>query len=141
VRVALAAAPWLALLALAGCGDDDGSPETPGTPPAAEEARRLTAGERNLIARSERRIQGYCTDLALSVTGQRKPPLAADRARAFTAVDDLVELASEKPAAQVEPGVDLRLHVGDIAENLQGSNCDREIITALDEGLARIPPP
>ena len=131
----------LVVLALGGCGDDDGSPGASDNAPAPVEAQRLTAGERNLVARTERRIQAYCADLALSVTGQREPPSAADRARAFAAVDSLIKLASEKPAASVQPNVDLRLHVGDIAENLQGSNCDPAIITALDQGLATLPQP
>lgn len=48
-------------------------------------------------------------------------------------------LAAAKPTAPLGAGQDLRLFVTDVAENLEGSNCDPRMIARLERGLARIP--
>jgi hypothetical protein len=130
--VALALAP-------AGCGDDE--PTTDQTEPTttAPVAQRLTASDRERVRRSEAAILAYCERAAVAATGAREPPSARRRAAALDAVDDLVAVARAKPDATVKPGVDLRLFVGDLTENLQGANCDPAIVARLDTGLASIP--
>jgi hypothetical protein len=93
------------------------------------------------VADAEADIEAYCRRSVISQSGAVRTPSARQRERAYEAVDRLIALTAEKPAAAVTPGVHLRLAVGDIAEDLQGSNCDPGIIAALDQGLARIPPP
>ena len=91
---------------------------------AGAAAKRLTAAEQALVTRSERAVQRYCGELALSLTGQRKPPSVAEQGRAFAATDRLIELARKKPAATPESRGEMRLFLGDLAEDLEGSNCD-----------------
>jgi hypothetical protein len=138
MRPALATAVGLALVAIASCGDG-GSPETAGTTPTGAAPKRLTAAEQALVNRSDRAVGRYCGELALSLTGQRKPPSAEEQGRAFAATDRLIELAREKPAARVQPGVDTELFLGDLAEDLEGSNCDPRLVQRIDEALATLP--
>jgi hypothetical protein len=138
MRPALVTAVGLSLLAIAACGDD-GSPGTSGTTPAGAAAKRLTAAEQALVTRSDRAVSRYCGEFALSLTGERKPPSAEEQARVFAATDRLIELAREKPAARVQPGVDTELFLGDLAEDLEGSNCDSRLVERIDQALATLP--
>jgi hypothetical protein len=138
MRPALVAAAGLAVLAVAACGDG-GSPGTADTTPTGAAARRLTASEQALATRSDRTVKRYCARLALSLTGRRKPPSVEEQARAFTATDRLIELARQKPAARLETGVDMGLFLGDLAEDLEGSNCDPRLVERIDQGLATLP--
>jgi hypothetical protein len=143
MRPALAAgvvaAAALVLVALAACGDG-GSPDAAGTTTTTgEAARRLTAAEQSLVSRSERSVQRYCGKLALSLTGQGKPPSAEEQSRAFVATDRLIELASEKPVAPLDTGLEMGLFLGDLAEDLEGSNCDSRLVERIDQGLATLP--
>jgi hypothetical protein len=140
MRPALATAVGLSLLAMASCGDG-GSSGAAGTTPAGAAAKRLTAGEQALVTRSDRTVGRYCGYLALSLTGQRKPPSAEEQGRAFAATDRLIELARDKPAARVETGEDMGLFLGDLAEDLEGSNCDPRLVERIDQGLAALPQP
>jgi hypothetical protein len=126
-------------MSLAGCGDDE--PTTDGAEPTttASQLQRLTAPDRERVRRSEAAILAYCERAAAAATGAAKPPSARRQAAALDAVDDLVTLSRAKPDATLKPGVDLRLFVGDLTENLQGANCDPAIVARLDAGLASIP--
>jgi hypothetical protein len=137
MRLALAAAVGLSLVAVASCGDG-GSPKTASTPDG-ENSKRLTPAEQARVNRSERTVQRYCGKLALSLTGQRRPPSVQEQARAFAATDDLIELARSKPAAPVESGADMRLFLGDLAEDLEGANCDQRLVQMIDLALATLP--
>jgi hypothetical protein len=139
MRFALAAAVGLALAAIASCGDGD-SPMTPSTTDG-EGSKRLTSAEQALVSRSERAVQRYCGKLALSLTGQGRPPSVSEQARAFAATDDLIELARSKPAAPVEGGADMGFFLGDLAEDLEGANCDQRLVQRLDLALATLPQP
>jgi hypothetical protein len=140
MRPAFATAVGLSLLAMASCGDG-GSSGTAGTTPAGAAAKRLTADEQSLVTRSDRTVERYCGNLALSLTGQRKPPSVGEQGRAFAATDRLIELAREKPAARVDTGVDMGLFLGDLAEDLEGSNCDSRLVERIDQALATLPQP
>jgi hypothetical protein len=141
MRPALATAVGLSLVAIASCGDG-GSLETAGTtPPTGAAAKRLTAGEQALVTRSDRTVERYCGRLALSLTGRRRPPSAEEQVRAFAATDRLIELARRKPAAPLETGLEMRLFLGDLAEDLEGSNCDPRLVERIDQALATLPQP
>lgn len=137
MRRLAAAGLALATIALASCGDGE---EAAPTTEVTADARRLTATDRDLVGDSEKAIVAYCRRAALGLTDPGKRPTVDQQARALEAVDALIELAGEKPAARLRPGVDVRLFIGDLAENLQGSNCDPNIIARLDQGLATLPP-
>jgi hypothetical protein len=92
-----------------------------------------------MVREDERAIQSYCSQFALYAAGQRKAPPASLQRRALAAVDDLIRLARDKAFARVERGVNLRLAISDLAENLEGSNCDPRIIGGLNQGLSEVP--
>jgi hypothetical protein len=138
MRPALVAVVALALVAFTSCGDG-GSPDAAGTTTTGAAAKRLTAAEQALVTRSQRTVQHYCGKLALSLTGQGKPPSAEEQSRAFVATDRLIELASEKPVAPLDTGLEMGLFLGDLAEDLEGSNCDSRLVERIDQGLATLP--
>ena len=125
----------LAATVLAGCGEDEDLASTTTTSSPAE----LTGSERDLLADSEAAIVDYCRRRALGLTDSDERPTAAQQARALDAVDAMMGLAREKPEAEVMPGVEVSLFLGDLTENLQGSNCDPQIVARLDAGLASLP--
>jgi hypothetical protein len=143
VTAAWRLAPLLVALALlpAGCADEESTTTVPSGPSTAQAPapQRLSAADRDRIRRSEAAILGYCERAAVAAAGTGEGPSARQRARALDAVDDLVSLAGDEPDAILKAGVDLRLFVGDLTEDLQGANCDPEIVTRLDAGLASIP--
>lgn len=125
----------LSLAALAGCGGGD----APTTPTATPTPAPLTADERQRLRDYEGRIEAHCVQVAQSLVDPDAAPTAREQAEAFEAADDLVALAASKPRATVDVGQDVRLLVSDIAENLEGSNCDPRLIGRLEQGLRRIP--
>jgi hypothetical protein len=136
--VAAAALVAVGAVAVGACGGGD---EENGTaePPTTAAGEPLTAAERKLVGDWEETIIAYCNRAAVAVTGTAEPPTAKQRQRAFDAVDDLVALAEEKPGARVARGVDVELFLADLAENLQGANCDPAVIGRIDAGLASLP--
>jgi hypothetical protein len=131
---ALAAVAAVAVaLVGAGCGDD-GVTTTP-----APEGGELTAAERKLVEESEAAIVDYCAQRALGLTDPDKRPTAGQQAQALEAVDALIDLTARKPDAKVTPSSEMALFVGDLTENLEGSNCDPLIVGRLQEGLASLP--
>jgi hypothetical protein len=132
----IALAAVLALVA-AGCGgSDDDATTTPVPGPA-----KLSGAERAALERDEAAIVRYCSARALSLTDPSERPTVAQQARALKAVDAIVALAVETPEANVRPKVDARLYLGDLVENLEGSNCDPLIVGRLEQGLGAVPPP
>lgn len=138
MRRALATVVGLSLLAIPACGDD--SPSTATTTPSGAAAKRLTATEQSLVTSSERAVQRYCGRLAVAATGQGQPPSTSEQGRAFAATDRLIELARRKPAAPVG-GLAMGLFLGDLAEDLEGSNCDQRLVERIDQALATLPAP
>lgn len=135
----VAVAGMLCAVTAGACGDDGTTEGEPPDEPAGS-VTRLTADERRLVADSEAAIQLYCRKRALALTDPDKRPTVGQQARALEAVDALVKLADEKPAASLRPGVDVRLFLGDLAENLEGSNCDPAIVARIDEGISTLAP-
>ena len=120
---------------LAGCGDRDRAPEPmPVATPAP-----LSAAERKTLRVYEGRIQAHCIRLAQSLTHPSAAPTPAQEADAFDAAEDLVAFARRKPLAPLDAGQDVRLYVSDVAENLEGSNCDPRLIAVLEQGLRGLP--
>jgi hypothetical protein len=133
-----APAGLIVAVAMLGCGESPPSRQappavSPGPPPT------LTAGERRALAREEARIQRHCVAVARSIVDPEAAPTPDEAARAFAAADRLVAAVRAKPRAEREPGQDLRLYLGDVIENLEGSNCDPRMLQHLEAALARIP--
>jgi hypothetical protein len=126
----------LGVLALSGCGggSSDSRPPEP-----ARSNGPLTRRETRLVQESEQAVETYCRQIAARLSGRRGRLSTAEQAPAFDAVERLVELGRAKPGAQVRPGIDVRTAIGDLAENLEGSNCDSRLLERLDQGLATLP--
>ena len=142
-RSAAVALLAVALFAATGCEEEAETTQVPTvqttqiTPPPPA---RLTRAERRTVARYESRIQVHCVRVARSLVNPSAAPTVRQETRAFAAAKGLVALAAEKPTAPFGPGQDLRLFVSDVAENLEGSNCDPRMIARLEQGLARLTP-
>jgi hypothetical protein len=131
-----------ASLALVACGGgDDGATEPPTATTPGAERQALTAAERDLVQRSERKIRVYCARFAAMALREGRPPSGAEQARAAAALDRLIALAREKPAASLGAGVDLRLFLSDLAEDFEGINCDPRLLDQLEQGLTTVPSP
>ncbi len=99
----------------------------------------MTEGERR-----RRRVAGgrlACHGVAVSrgLVDPDEAPTRAERARAFAAADEMIAVARAKPKALVDVGQDARLYLGDVVENIEGSNCDPAMVDYLERGFARIP--
>jgi hypothetical protein len=131
-RTGAALAALLAALALAGCGDDDDAGgEAPATTSATAAPQPLTPADSKVLADARRAVGVYCVKVARSVSTGGGPPPAEDFERVTASLETLGELAREKPDAE--------LALGDILENLEGSNCDNRLVTILNAELAEIP--
>ena len=67
------------------------------------------------------------------------PPSAREFERVTGALDELAELASRRPNDVDPSGASAELALGDLAENLEGSNCDSRLVERIDEQLAALP--
>jgi hypothetical protein len=117
----------------AGCGgDDDASSARP---------RPLPPEAASSVSESQLAIRAYCRRIALYLAGREGPPTMAHTRRAYAAVDSLISVAREDPEAQYREGVTMRQVVGDTAEDLEGTNCSRDLVARLEQGLASLPEP
>jgi predicted small lipoprotein YifL len=127
----------LCLLAmrLAACGDDGPSaqPETVTRPPPPQQ--RLPEARQREVFAGQQEISAYCRRRALSLQSDEAPPSSADARRALAAADRLAELARARPYDLVQTGVDMRLYVGDLVEDLGNLSCDPALVERLAEGL------
>jgi hypothetical protein len=131
VSCSLALAPLLALTLTvpAGCGSD-----------GSTKPEQLSADEEAQVSQAENAIHSYCRELLLYLTHRKGAPTSADSDRALGAADRLVELARRKPDALYRQQNPLRLELGDLAEDLEGTNCSPAIGRKLDRALATLPP-
>jgi hypothetical protein len=125
--------PLLAVVAamLGGCGDDESSPRRP---------EQLSAGEQSAVRKAQTEIRSYCRDLVLYLARRRGPPTQSETGRVYEAVDRLAGIARDKPAAALPlAGRTVRELLGDIAEDLEGSNCADNVVRRIDQVLATLP--
>jgi hypothetical protein len=135
-------------LALAACGGSEQEPETAGQETAGTAAGPLApdpAGPRPLspagirvMQRAREEVSAYCGRVARALA-EGEGPTAADFERVTAALDRLGTLAAQQPGAEAEHGTTPRLALGDIAENLEGTNCDPRLVARIDEALAELP--
>jgi hypothetical protein len=121
---------WLAVVlaigCLAGCGDDS-SPTSSARPDAP-----LTAQERRSEDRSVAAIRDYCRDVARYLAGRTVPPSPDE---AVEAARRIAALARRKPEARYRGTETPRGLAGDLAEDLEGTNCSRLLVAELERGL------
>ena len=120
----------------AGCGS--------GGPDGATEARSVTepaplsASGAAVIARTREAVNSYCVHVGARVASGREPD-PARFALVLAEVRRLERLAADRPLAQAPDGSTPRFALGDIAEDLEGSNCDSRLARQIDDALATLP--
>jgi hypothetical protein len=115
----------LVIVCAAGCGDDE--PAAPVERPAA-----LTAQERQAADRAVRAIRAYCRGVARYLAGRAEPPAQAN---ARAGAHRIAALARERPDAPYRGRQTARDLAGDLAEDLEGTNCSPALVATLARGL------
>jgi hypothetical protein len=121
-----------ALLIPVSCGSESG----PG-----KDSTTLSAAEESLVFHARTSLQSYCARLALYLAGRRAAPSESDARRVDGYLDRLIDVARAKPEGRERSGATMRQLLGDMAENLEGSNCSGGFEQKLDQGLETLPPP
>ena len=127
---------------LGGCGGDSAGPETTTAPapvPTVSESRPLAPAEIRVIIWAQRRVAAYCRRFSRSLGEGGGPPTEADLERVIAALDRLATLAERAPTAETIDGTTARLALGDIAENLEGTNCAPQLVAHIDAALTGLP--
>lgn len=133
LAAATAAAALVASGTAAGCGGgDDGAPADNTAPAAADP--QLKKSELASLQRAEQVIVRYCAAWSGLTQGGGPRPGQAEQARG--AVDQIVDLVELKPRAPIGETSDVRLRAGDIAEGIEGANCDPALEARLESGIA-----
>jgi hypothetical protein len=126
---------------MAGCGgtdETDGrSGETEPTQAQVEPQELSPAGVKT-IQRARDEVSAHCRSVDQALDGGTGPT-PTDMQRVNAALDELAELAAAEPGAEMVDGTTPRLALGDIAENLEGTNCDPRLVARIDEALADLP--
>jgi hypothetical protein len=123
-----------ALTALAGCGGEGSSGK-----PSGVQTGPFSAADQAAIREAQTEIRSYCRQLSLYLARRRGPPSQAENGRAYGAVDRLATIARLKPAAEAAIGRTARELLGDLAEDLEGSNCAPNVVQRIDQALAGLP--
>jgi hypothetical protein len=121
--------------ALSACGGDEG--EHAGT---FEEPAVLSPVEVRTVRSAREAVLAYCA-AKLKASTDRTAVDPRSHTRALSALEQLGSLAEAKPEAEVGDGASVRLALGDIAENLEGTNCDQDLVELIEGRLAALPPP
>jgi hypothetical protein len=116
----------LAVICVTGCGDD-GSPSTTSQPDTP-----LTRTEMLEEDRAVATIRAYCRDVARYLSGRGDRP---SDDRALAAARRIAALARRKPEARYRGGQTARQVAGDLAEDLEGTNCSDLLVAELEQGL------
>jgi hypothetical protein len=119
--------------ALGGCGENRQEPVTVAEPP------RLAPADARRILKVRERVRDYCDRVSDYLAGRRGPPTGAELAAVSRQLDRLAALARAHPSAVNESGVSARLALGDIAEDLEGTNCDDRLVRRIDRVLPELP--
>lgn len=119
---------------LTSCGEDEPATTT------SSASQELTRPDLAQIEEAKLAVERYCIRAANRFRETGAAPPAAEYERAIAALDRLSELAREKPSASGPAGDSPRFALGDIAESLEGTNCDSRLVRHIDEELATIPP-
>jgi hypothetical protein len=125
----------LLAMALAACGEDGTNAPTESVTQPPTPQRKLPETRQREVFADQQEISEYCRQRALSLQTDEAPPSAPEARRALAAADRLAELARARPYDLVQTGVDMRLYVGDLVEDLENLSCDPALVARLAEGL------
>lgn len=133
----------LGALVVAGCGEEDPGPEAAAdtevvTQTVLTPAPDLSPAGMRVIQRARGAVAAHCRQVAAALEEGGTPPQDSFE-KATAELDELARLATEQPEAEAEDGTTPRLALGDIAENLEGTNCDQRLVARIDEALATVP--
>ena len=123
-----------AALAGSGCGGSGSPARGPSRP------QSLSAADRAAVRDAQNEIHAYCRSVASYLAGRTPPPSRETGERASDAVRQLGSIARAKPDARYK-GETVGEVMGDIAEDLEGSNCSNELAAELDAELRSVPQP
>jgi len=143
-RTRLLCATLASAIVTAGCGDSDSPSAEEGTATVSAQAtvpasrQELSPAGLRVIETARNEVSAYCRSVAEGLGGG-EGPRPSDLDRVTAALDRLAALATEQPGAETVDGTTPRLALGDIAENLEGTNCDPRLVTRIDEALAALP--
>jgi hypothetical protein len=113
------------VVCLIGCGDESSPDPSPVDTP-------LTAQERRAADRAVADIRAYCRAVARFLSrGGARPDLAG----ALSAAELINVTARMKPGATYRGSQTARMLAGDLAEDLEGTNCSPRLAAALVAGL------
>jgi hypothetical protein len=121
----------LVLTVAAGCGGEESRSST--------EPQRLSSAEQSVVTSTQITLHSYCRKIGLYLTRRQPLPSALETEQINAQLDRLIELAREKPGAQLMDQRTLRDLLGDMAEDLEGSNCSDALERKLDQGFATLP--
>jgi hypothetical protein len=136
-----------AAIALTGLAASCGGSDSGGTASIVEttiatgppDYRPLAGAKLTEVRRIEQRVQDYCLQVGRSLGHSGHAPSRAELQAVLSGIDRLAELARQNPYAVLPTGADLRLTLGDIAENLEGANCSPEVQARISQVLAELP--
>jgi hypothetical protein len=128
LRFRVCAVATLVVLSVVGCGSSEPDRAQTVQPP------RLTAQERAASRSGHEAIRAYCRRLGLHLAGRRPLPGPAVQRRALEGARAIAALARRKPAAPYARDQTASQLAGDIAEDLEGTNCSPRLVGELTRG-------
>jgi hypothetical protein len=130
----------------ASCGGEGSSSSTAGPTAATQPAPTgpppsLSAADVAVIAKAKEAVSTYCSKVGAAIGGQGAGPSEGDYLDVTAALDDLAGLAARKPDAETNTPdrITAEVALGDIAENLEGTDCDPRLVEKINEALAQLP--
>jgi hypothetical protein len=131
-------------IALVACGGSEDEATVEGTVDTAPAQTAIGVSEGPLsaagvavIRRAQEAVGVYCSRVARGLA-KGQAPSPRDYERVTAAIDGLAELAAREPEAEAPDGSTPRLALGDIAENLEGTNCDQRLVDRIDQALSEL---
>ncbi len=134
MRLALGAAGafGISIGSMLACGGDE---QGAGTIRNGEQ--RLAPAELRVVRGTQQKVREYCSK-RLDELARRRSPATVNPTPVRRALDQLAALAQRKPEAETPDGASVRLALGDIAEDLEGTNCDSQLVARIDALLAEL---
>jgi hypothetical protein len=120
------------LVAVVGCGGN-GSAEKP--------PERLSPDEQATLESAQQAVHRYCRKVGLYILRRGGPPTEADLEQVDARLQALVQVGREKPSALSPSQRTIRESIGDLVEDVEGSNCSGPVQERLNTAIAELPRP
>jgi hypothetical protein len=114
-------------VALAGCG-------------GGASDQQLSTKEKSKAASAESALSSYCRKGRLFLLGKRGPLSASDFQLVNSRLNELFSLARQKPDALYQEEETLRELLGNMAEELEATNCSPNLEQELNRAFNSLPP-